>query len=117
MTVAPQSRLGGVEKLRGLNWPPHYVLIATIALTTALWITVVSPSTGAETLRRFYEKVRPAGPGWRVFRERSGLAARTDNLPAGVVGGRPRRRRDLVGRSSPPAASFTALVVKEPFSA
>ncbi len=76
-----------VAQLRGLNWPTHYVLIATIALTTALWVTVayVSPVTDTETLRRFYEKVRPAGPGWRVFREQTGLAASTDSLPAGLL--------------------------------
>lgn len=74
-------------QLQGLNWPTHHVLIATVVLTTGLWITVayVSPETDAGTLRRFYEKVRPSGPGWRTLREQTGLPASTDNLPAGLV--------------------------------
>lgn len=76
-----------IAQRNGLAWPSHYVLIASIGLTTALWIVVayLSPATDEPTLRRFYEKVRPAGPGWRVIRERMNLAASTDNLPAGLL--------------------------------
>jgi solute:Na+ symporter, SSS family len=76
-----------IAQLRGLNWPSHYLLITTIALTTVLWIAVayLAPATDAETLRRFYEKVRPAGPGWRAVREQTGLPASTDNLPTGLL--------------------------------
>jgi solute:Na+ symporter, SSS family len=76
-----------IAQLRGLNWPSHYVLIASIALTTILWLVVafLSPVTDAETLRRFYEKVRPAGPGWRAIRERLGLAPSPDSLPLGLL--------------------------------
>jgi hypothetical protein len=63
------------------------VLIATIAVTTVLWIAVayLSPATDNATLRTFYEKVRPAGPGWKAIREQTGLAASTDSLPAGLL--------------------------------
>jgi hypothetical protein len=36
-------------------------------------------------LRRFYDLVRPAGPGWRKIRAESGLPASSDNLPNGLL--------------------------------
>jgi SSS family solute:Na+ symporter len=71
----------------GLNWPGHVTLVASVALTTVVWITVtfLTPPTDAATLRRFYERVRPAGPGWRGVRAESGLPASTDNLPSGLL--------------------------------
>jgi solute:Na+ symporter, SSS family len=76
-----------VAKRNGLDWPSHYALMASIAITTLLWVAVtyLTPRTSPETLRRFYELVRPAGPGWRAIREQSGLPASTDNLPSGLL--------------------------------
>ena len=76
-----------VARAGGLDWPSHYTLLATVIGTTALWVTVayLTPATDRATLRRFYEKVRPAGPGWRAIREETGLPATTDNLPAGLL--------------------------------
>ncbi|HYP17999.1 MAG TPA: sodium:solute symporter family protein, partial [Opitutus sp.] len=76
-----------VAQRRGLAWPAHYTLLASIALTTALWIAVayLTPATNPATLRRFYELIRPAGPGWRIVREQTGLPASSDNLPAGLL--------------------------------
>ena len=38
-----------------------------VALTTVVWVVVTyaTPPEKAETLRRFYRKIRPGGPGWR----------------------------------------------------
>ncbi|HUL53279.1 MAG TPA: sodium:solute symporter family protein [Opitutaceae bacterium] len=71
----------------GLNWPGYVTLVTSVALTTLVWITVafLTPPTEAATLRRFYECVRPAGPGWRGVRAATGLPASTDNLPSGLV--------------------------------
>ncbi len=71
----------------GLNWPGYVTLVASVALTTVVWMTVtfLTPPTDAATLRRFYEQVRPAGPGWRGVRAETGLPASTDNLPSGLV--------------------------------
>jgi SSS family solute:Na+ symporter len=71
----------------GLNWPGHLTLVASVALTTIVWMTVafLTPPTEAATLRRFYERVRPAGPGWRGARAATGLPASKDNLPSGLV--------------------------------
>lgn len=76
-----------VARQNGLGWPSHYTLVIAVAVTTVAWIAVayLTPQTAPETLRRFYELVRPAGPGWRAIREATGLPASTDNLPAGIV--------------------------------
>jgi SSS family solute:Na+ symporter len=42
----------------------------TLATATAVWlaITFATRPVGERTLRRFHERVRPPGPGWRRFR-------------------------------------------------
>jgi SSS family solute:Na+ symporter len=71
----------------GLDWPAHAVLLASVALTTVIWVAVafLTPPTPRPTLVEFYRLVRPAGPGWRAIREETGLPASTDNLPAGLA--------------------------------
>jgi len=38
-----------------------------VAITTVVWVVVTyaTPPERAETLRKFYRKIRPGGPGWR----------------------------------------------------
>ncbi len=71
----------------GLAWPAHDVLLASVALTTVIWVAVtfLTPPTPRPTLVEFYRLVRPAGPGWRAIRAETGLPASTDNLPAGLA--------------------------------
>jgi hypothetical protein len=71
----------------GLNWPPHVTLVVSVGLTTIVWVATafLTPATPPATLRRFYELVRPAGPGWRKIRAESGLPASSDNLPNGLL--------------------------------
>lgn len=40
---------------------------AVVGITTLVWlvVTFVTPPESAETLRKFYRKTRPGGPGWR----------------------------------------------------
>jgi solute:Na+ symporter, SSS family len=40
----------------------------------------------APTLRRFYELVRPAGPGWEPIRRETGVAPSPDSLPNALLG-------------------------------
>jgi SSS family solute:Na+ symporter len=56
-------------------------------VTTIVWITTafVTPPTDRATLVRFYEKVRPAGPGWAQIRREAGLAASPDSLPMAML--------------------------------
>ena len=55
---------------RGVSIPSHVGLLLTIAITTAVWLATayLTRPTDAETLRRFYIKARPAGPGWTAVR-------------------------------------------------
>jgi len=51
-------------------------LMMITVITTLIWVPVMyatAPET-PETLRRFYEMVRPGGPGWQVQRAETGLA-------------------------------------------
>ena len=40
---------------------------AVVGITTLVWVVVtfVTPPESAETLRKFYRKTRPGGPGWK----------------------------------------------------
>jgi Na+/proline symporter len=63
-------------------------LLATVAITTVVWITVtfLTPPAGEATLARFYAKVRPAGPGWNRVRRAAGLGGSPDSLPLSLLG-------------------------------
>ncbi|HTX56880.1 MAG TPA: sodium:solute symporter family protein [Candidatus Acidoferrales bacterium] len=57
------------------------VLLVTVAATTAVWllVTFLTPPDDARTLAAFYEKIRPAGPGWRRIRAATGLPPSPDS--------------------------------------
>ena len=59
-----------VLQRRGMNLPSHVTLVATVAVTTAVWMTVtfLTRPTEDQRLREFYRLARPAGPGWRRIR-------------------------------------------------
>ncbi|MBV9055836.1 MAG: Na+:solute symporter [Candidatus Eremiobacteraeota bacterium] len=63
-------------------------LLVTIGVTTVVWIAVTfaTPPVDAVTLRAFYAKVRPAGPGWRRVARASGLPASEDSLTLAFAG-------------------------------
>ena len=50
-------------------------LLIIVAITTVIWVTVMylTPPESEETLLAFYKKVRPGGPGWRRFEEKTGI--------------------------------------------
>jgi SSS family solute:Na+ symporter len=77
-----------VAERSGLVFPAHLSLIATVAITTAVWLaaTWLTAPTDRETLRRFYALARPAGPGWSAIRSECGNLAPFDDLQAGFVG-------------------------------
>lgn len=72
----------------GRQLPAHFTLAATVALTSLVWlaVTLLTAPASTETLKRFYERVRPAGPGWDRVRTAAGLAASPDRLPIAFVG-------------------------------
>ena len=69
---------------RGVSIPNHVSLLATIAVTTAVWLATAfwTRPTDRETLRRFYMKVRPAGPGWTSVRAECAAGESPDNVSA-----------------------------------
>jgi hypothetical protein len=68
--------------------PAHLALIASVALTTVVWLvtTLVTRPTDHARLVSFYTLVRPAGPGWRAIREETGLGPTEDSLPLALLG-------------------------------
>jgi SSS family solute:Na+ symporter len=51
-------------------------ILTTVGVTTVAWLSVtfLTRPESPETLARFYERVRPAGPGWRRVAAATGLA-------------------------------------------
>ena len=51
-----------------------WIMIATVAASTAVWVTVTFLTSPERTavLDRFYARVRPGGPGWYTVAERLG---------------------------------------------
>jgi SSS family solute:Na+ symporter len=63
--------------------PSHLALIASVAITTLVWVltTLLTAPTEQARLVAFYRLVRPAGPGWRQIRAATGLGPAPDSLP------------------------------------
>jgi Na+/proline symporter len=72
----------------GVTMAPHLSLVATVALTTAVWLAVTwtTAPTDRATLQAFYRLARPAGPGWSAIRRECGGLAPSDDLRAAFVG-------------------------------
>ncbi|MCH7227705.1 sodium:solute symporter family protein [Haloferula sp. A504] len=64
--IVPKFVDVGTVKLGVLDWGSLQFLI-TVAITTVTWLTatLVTKPCETKTLRNFYAKVRPGGPGWR----------------------------------------------------
>ena len=67
----------------GAQVPSHVALLVTVGTTTLVWIavTMLTHPTDRATLLNFYQRVRPAGPGWRSVRAETGLGPSADSLP------------------------------------
>jgi len=66
----------------------HVSLLATVAVTTVVWVAVtyLTRPTDRRTLVAFYRLVRPAGPGWGPVREEAGTGPSPDSLPQNLLG-------------------------------
>jgi len=67
---------------QGTAWPSHITLMATVAITTIVWMGVayLTEPTDNATLQKFYRLARPAGPGWAAVRRQCGDLAPLDSL-------------------------------------
>lgn len=72
----------------GIALPVHGTLLASVGITTAVWIgvTLRTRPTDRETLERFYRLTRPGGPGWRPIRAAADLPAPLDRFGHAVAG-------------------------------
>ena len=72
---------------RGFALPSHVTLLATIAVTTAIWVAAAfwARPTDADVLCAFYVKARPGGPGWKPIRAQCPAVERPDPLSAAFV--------------------------------
>ena len=77
-----------IANRNGAEIPGHLTLVATVAITTVIWVAVtwLTPPTDRAVLHSFYSKVRPAGPGWKTVRAETGLAPSADSLPSALLG-------------------------------
>jgi len=68
--------------------PSHVSLIATVLVTTVVWITtaLLTAPTARDRLVAFYRLVRPAGPGWKEVRAEAGVGPSPDSLPQAMLG-------------------------------
>ncbi len=76
------------EKGIAMGVKSHVSLIATVLVTTAVWIVVtyLTKPANRQTLLRFCRLVKPAGPGWNAIREEAGVDASPDSLPQAFLG-------------------------------
>ncbi|MEO1529668.1 MAG: sodium:solute symporter family protein [Planctomycetota bacterium] len=58
-------------------------LLISVLITTAAWfvVTLVSPTTDRNVLKRFYQTIRPGGPGWKPIHDE--LAAEGIHVESG----------------------------------
>jgi len=72
----------------GAEIPGHIALVATVAITTIVWVSVtwLTPPTERSILHSFYARVRPAGPGWKAVRAETGVGPSDDSLSYALLG-------------------------------
>jgi Na+/proline symporter len=77
-----------IARKNGFEVASHVSLLVTVGVTTVVWVaaTLLAPPTDRATLMRFYELVRPSGPGWAAVRAESGTQPAPDSLAQGVAG-------------------------------
>ena len=76
-----------IGQRRGVTIPTYVSLLGTIAITTVVWLVTafVTQPTDRSTLRDFYRRARPAGPGWAVIRAECPEVVPADNLSAAFI--------------------------------
>lgn len=77
-----------IARKMGAHVASHVVLLTTIAITTAAWVaaTYLSKPVDDAVLVAFYERVGPAGPGWRRIASLSKKPPARDRLGVAAIG-------------------------------
>ncbi len=78
-----------VAKAHGVAIDSSLSLITSVVITSIVWIvvTMLTPPSDDATLVRFYERVRPFGPGWAAIRARCGTLVAAPDSPARSLAG------------------------------
>lgn len=72
--VATVASLVGIDPVRGDLFPVRLLIIVLTSAAVTLAVTLMTRPSDPETLRRFYERVRPPGPGFRAVARSAGMA-------------------------------------------
>ena len=74
------------DQWTGMELASHEKLVWGALLTTAVWLfaTFFTPSESEATLKRFHDKVRPGGPGWKRFQS-AAVPTSKWNVPRGIA--------------------------------
>jgi Na+/proline symporter len=77
-----------IARKNGLEVESHVSLLATVGVTSVVWITTtfLAPPADQDTLVKFFTLVRPSGPGWRPIEKLSGVKGTADALPQAMLG-------------------------------
>lgn len=77
-----------IARKNGLELADHWALIFSVAITTAIWVTVtfLTAPSPRSTLIEFVKLVKPAGPGWADIRQEAGVQSSSDSLAQSLVG-------------------------------
>jgi hypothetical protein len=77
-----------IARKNGVQIADHVSLIATVATTTVIWVTVtfLGPQTDRATLVKFFTLVKPAGPGWKSVQAEAGVGASPDSPAQAMIG-------------------------------
>jgi hypothetical protein len=78
-----------ILKKSGVEFGFSEQLLIGIGVTTVSWIAAafLGPQNDPAVLLKFYEKVRPFGPGWRHVQAKASVAeVESDNIPLALTG-------------------------------
>ncbi len=77
-----------LAKGAGYQVPSHLALIASVAITTVVWVTtaLLTAPTARAQLVEFYRLVRPAGRGWGNIPAEAGVGPSPDSLAQSLLG-------------------------------
>ena len=68
--------------------PDHISLILTVLISTVCWVSVtyLTTPTDEATLVSFFQRVRPAGPGWKHIQAIAGVGPSPDSMTVALGG-------------------------------
>jgi solute:Na+ symporter, SSS family len=77
-----------IARKNGVEIAATTSLLATVATTTIVWVaaTFLAPTTDRATLVQFYQRVRPAGPGWSDIQREANVGPSPDSLANALLG-------------------------------